>query len=259
MSLDRKQWVGIGLLSGFALLSKKYIDSLEKSSTSSLEPFYDCCWRCIEYGDMKVAVCECGVCEDCEHGRECDVNNAESFEAEEKCGNCGMSDPIALTYFCDMCYGCESCCECKEAESFTPPASAISNAKRGLKLRKKYGRGGLSPIEAKSQGIDSGVTRARKIASGKVSKHDVRRMSAFNRHRKNHRPKKKMADGGPTAGTIAWLLWGGNSGINWAKKKSATMSAESFDAEEGDKCPSCYCGHENLSLDSQPPYFDQPP
>lgn len=112
------------------------------------------------------------------------------------------------------------------AESYSPPASAIANAKRGLKLRKEYGRGGLSPSEAKAQGIDSGVTRARSIASGKVSKHDVRRMSAFNRHRKNYRPEKKMPDGGPTAGTIAWLLWGGTSGVNWAKKKSATMSAE---------------------------------
>lgn len=121
-----------------------------------------------------------------------------------------------------------------EAQSFKPPASAIANAKRGLKLRQEWGRGGLSPSEAKSQGIDSGVTRARKIASGKVSTHDVRRMSAFNRHRKNYRPDKKMPDGGPTAGTIAWLLWGGTSGVNWAKKKSATMNAETFEADVED-------------------------
>ena len=120
----------------------------------------------------------------------------------------------------------------REAESYKPPASAVSNAKRGLALRKEYGRGGLSPSEAKSQGIDSGVTRARKIASGKVSRHDVRRMSAFNRHRKNYRPEKKMPDGGPTAGTIAWLLWGGTSGVNWAKKKSASMNAESEEHQD---------------------------
>jgi len=112
------------------------------------------------------------------------------------------------------------------AETYTPPASAVKAAKKGLEQRKKYGRGGLSPAEAKSQGIDSGVTRARKIASGKVSKHDVRRMSAFNRHRKNNNPGKKMPDGGPTAGTIAWNLWGGSAGVNWAKKKSAAMNAE---------------------------------
>ena len=114
-----------------------------------------------------------------------------------------------------------------DAESYKPPASAVANAKRGLTLRKEFGRGGLSPSEAKAQGIDSGVTRARKIASGKVSRHDVRRMSAFNRHRKNNNPSKKMPDGGPTAGTIAWLLWGGTSGVNWAKNKSASMNAES--------------------------------
>jgi pterin-4a-carbinolamine dehydratase len=112
------------------------------------------------------------------------------------------------------------------AESFTPPSSAVANAKKGLEMRKKWGRGGLTPAEAKSQGIDSGLTRARKIASGKVSRHDVKRMSAFNRHRKNYRPSKKKPDGGPTAGTIAWLLWGGTSGVNWAKKKSKTLAAE---------------------------------
>jgi hypothetical protein len=56
-------------------------------------------------------------------------------------------------------------------------------------------------------------------------------MSAFNRHRKNNRPDKKMPDGGPTAGTIAWNLWGGTSGVNWAKKKSAAMNAETFEED----------------------------
>ncbi len=119
------------------------------------------------------------------------------------------------------------------SKTFKPPKSAINNAKRGLDLRKKYGRGGLTPAEAKSYGIDSGITRAKRISKGKLSRHDVRRMSAFNRHRKNYNPSKKMADGGPTAGTIAWLLWGGTSGVNWAKKKSAAMGAESFEAEGG--------------------------
>ena len=123
------------------------------------------------------------------------------------------------------------------SETYTPPKSAINNAKRGLDLRKKYGRGGLTPAEAKSYGIDSGITRAKRISKGKLSRHDVRRMSAFNRHRQNYNPSKKMADGGPTAGTIAWLLWGGTSGVNWAKKKSAAMNAESFEAESKMECP----------------------
>ena len=129
-------------------------------------------------------------------------------------------------------------------QSFTPPAAAVAAAKKGLAQRKKWGRGGLSPAEAASQGIDSGVTRARKISSGKVSRHDVRRMSAFNRHRKNNNPSKKMPDGGPTAGTIAWNLWGGSAGVNWAKKKSAAMNAE--EAIRQGFCPAC--GETDLML-----------
>jgi hypothetical protein len=30
--------------------------------------------------------------------------------------------------------------------------------------------------------------------------------------------KKKMPDGGPTAGTIAWLLWGGSAGLAFARR-----------------------------------------
>lgn len=198
----------------------------------------------------------------CEH---CDVDGAdydpklwgaESFGAEDDyvcpCGSHELryveySDSDHDGFFCMSC-GLSPCgirdtddkpCTCDldeflnrsksyDAESYKPPASAVANAKRGLELRKEFGRGGLSPSEAKSHGIDSGVTRARKIASGKVSRHDVRRMSAFNRHRKNNNPSKKMPDGGPTAGTIAWLLWGGTSGVNWAKNKSATMNAETM-------------------------------
>ena len=52
---------------------------------------------------------------------------AESLEAEEKCGNCGMTDPIALAYFCDKCNGCEGCCECKEAEDESRPIPKWAN------------------------------------------------------------------------------------------------------------------------------------
>jgi len=44
-----------------------------------------------------------------------------------------------------------------------------NNAKRGLELRKKYGRGGLSTQEAGKQGIGSGVARASDIVSGSLS------------------------------------------------------------------------------------------
>ncbi len=102
-------------------------------------------------------------------------------------------------------------------KKYIPPKAAVINATLGLKLRSKYHRGGLSIKEALKQGIDSGVTRAHQIISEKpLSIEIIKKMARFNRHRKNFRPEIKLKDGGPTAGTIAWLLWGGDEGINWA-------------------------------------------
>lgn len=89
-----------------------------------------------------------------------------------------------------------------------PPKKAQSNAKLGLELREKWKRGGTAV----------GVARARDLSNGAtLSRSTIARMAAFERHRKNYRPEMKEDDGGATAGTIAWLLWGGNEGIDWAK------------------------------------------
>ena len=104
-------------------------------------------------------------------------------------------------------------------KNLLPPKQASLNAKLGLELRKKYHRGGLSIEDANKKGIDSGITRAIQLSSGKpLTPVIIKKMARFNRHRKNFRPEIKLPDGGPTAGTIAWLLWGGNEGINWALK-----------------------------------------
>ena len=104
-----------------------------------------------------------------------------------------------------------------EKASYTPTQSMRDAAKRGLDLREKYNRGGLSAGEAKSAGVGSGVARARDIINGNLSLDTVKRMkSFFARHEKNFNPDKKESDGGPTAGTIAWYLWGGSSGKSWA-------------------------------------------
>lgn len=102
--------------------------------------------------------------------------------------------------------------------TFKPPSSVQSAAARGLELREKWKRGGLDNSEASSQGIGSGVQRAVNLKNGDaISLATVRRMHAFfSRHQKNYRPDEKKPDGGPTAGTIAWLLWGGNAGKSWA-------------------------------------------
>lgn len=99
-----------------------------------------------------------------------------------------------------------------------PPEGVRSAAARGLELRQKYKRGGLSNAQASDEGIGSGVQRATNLKNGDaLSLPTVKRMHAFfSRHQKNFAPDKKEADGGPTAGTIAWYLWGGNAGKSWA-------------------------------------------
>jgi len=99
------------------------------------------------------------------------------------------------------------------------PITAQNNAKRGLELREKWGRGGTMV----------GVARARDLSNGAdLSIRTVKRMASFNRHRQNYQPDKKESDGGPTAGTIAWLLWGGTAGIDWALSISNDEKMKQF-------------------------------
>ena len=101
-----------------------------------------------------------------------------------------------------------------DAESFSPPSSVRAAARRGLELRKKHGKGGLTTQEAGKQGIGSGVARATSLANGEaVSFETIKRMSAFfSRHEKN----KSGPEG--DAGRTAWLLWGGDAGRSWASR-----------------------------------------
>ena len=99
-----------------------------------------------------------------------------------------------------------------DAESFSPPSSVRAAARRGLELRKKHGKGGLTTQEAGKQGIGSGVARAGDLAGGGgISFATIKRMAAFfSRHEKN------KSGGEDDAGYIAWQLWGGDAGRSWA-------------------------------------------
>jgi hypothetical protein len=108
------------------------------------------------------------------------------------------------------------------ADGFSPPDSVRNNAKRGLELREKHGRGGT----------EVGVARARDLSGGRsVSLETIRRMvSYFARHEVD---KKGEGWGKDSAGYIAWLLWGGDAGRSWAnginnesKKKEKSMSVD---------------------------------
>ena len=94
------------------------------------------------------------------------------------------------------------------------PTEAMANAaKRGLKLRKEHGRGGT----------EVGVARARDISNRKdLSPSTVKRMkSFFARHEVDlDAPAAKEGHKDyPSAGLIAWLLWGGDPGKTWAESK----------------------------------------
>lgn len=108
--------------------------------------------------------------------------------------------------------------ELEKAKGYQPPAGAKGNAARVLRWKRQYGSAvkGMTPV---------GWARARQLASGKsVGRDTVSRMAQFNRHRKNAAvdPKYK-SEPWRDAGYVAWLGWGGDTGINWAIR---TMKAE---------------------------------
>ena len=95
------------------------------------------------------------------------------------------------------------------SEGFVPPAEVRANAKRGLELREKHGRGGT----------EVGVARARDLSNGaSISLDTIHRMvSYFARHEVD---KQGEGWGKDSAGYIAWLLWGGDAGRSWANRIS---------------------------------------
>ena len=92
-----------------------------------------------------------------------------------------------------------------------PTESMASNARRGLELRRKFGRGGTAV----------GVARARDLANRKeLSPETVARMySFFSRHEVDKKGKDWNNSERPSNGKIAWLLWGGDSGYAWSRSK----------------------------------------
>lgn len=111
----------------------------------------------------------------------------------------------------------------QDAIDFTPPIPVQRAAKRGLALRKKYERGGLSTVEAGEKEIGSGVARAVSLSKGQAQSPETisKMVSFFARHEKNK--FSKAPDGTPGAGAIAWLLWGGDAGKKWAQSVKAQI------------------------------------
>lgn len=106
-----------------------------------------------------------------------------------------------------------------KAAKFMPPAGAKAAAERALSWKEKYG-------DAVKGGTAVGWTRANQLASGEgVSRDVVGRMASFNRHRKNSTVDPAHAkEPWKDAGHVAWLLWGGDAGVDWAMKTMDRLS-----------------------------------
>ena len=93
-----------------------------------------------------------------------------------------------------------------------PTDGMVSEAEKGLEWRKEFGRGGT----------EVGVARARDIKNRKELSFDtVKRMySFFSRHEVDKKAEgfSPGEDGYPSAGRIAWALWGGDAGFSWSRK-----------------------------------------
>ena len=101
-----------------------------------------------------------------------------------------------------------------------PTDGMVSEAERGLKWRKEFNRGGTAV----------GVARANQIINKEnLSISTVKRMySFFSRHEvdKQGQGFKVGEEGYPSAGRIAWALWGGDAGFTWSKKKRDQIERE---------------------------------
>ncbi|KRE22081.1 hypothetical protein ASE66_26920 [Bosea sp. Root483D1] len=80
----------------------------------------------------------------------------------------------------------------------TPPHRVAENAGKGLRL--EFNRGGTETIECM--------------------------VSYFARHAVDKQAKSFDDGKEPSAGYIAWLLWGGGEGRDWTRRKKAEITGE---------------------------------
>jgi HK97 family phage prohead protease len=102
----------------------------------------------------------------------------------------------------------------------TPTEEMADEARKGLEWRREFNRGGT----------EVGVARARDIANRKtLSDETVGRMvSYFARHEVDKEAEGFRAgeEGYPSAGRIAWALWGGDLGKAWAERKQSQLQKQ---------------------------------
>lgn len=100
-----------------------------------------------------------------------------------------------------------------------PTDAMVAEAERGLAWREEFRRGSGAV----------GVARARDIRNrARLSPDTVRRMASFfARHEVDKQAEgfRRGEDGFPSAGRIAWALWGGDPGMAWANDRLSQIKA----------------------------------
>jgi hypothetical protein len=109
-----------------------------------------------------------------------------------------------------------------KSNSFVVPENVRKAAAKGLELRKKFNRGGLSPSEASEQGIRSGVNTANALVGGRIGLALLKDMRDYlTRHAGDADAKGDESrgywgkDSNPSAGWIAHHLWGAAAAKAW--------------------------------------------
>ena len=101
-----------------------------------------------------------------------------------------------------------------------PTQEMADEATKGLEWREEFGRGGT----------EVGVARARDLKNRvDLSIRTIKRMfSYFSRHEVDKEGKGFYSgdEGYPSAGRIAWALWGGDVGFSWTKRKIKEIGKE---------------------------------
>lgn len=119
-------------------------------------------------------------------------------------------------------------------QNMKPTAGMKAEAEKGLAWRKEFNRGGTLV----------GVARANQLKNREnLSEDTVKRMfSFFSRHEVDKKAKgfRPGEDGYPSAGRIAWALWGGDAGFSWSRRitehlKNHTLEEELEDLESSSK------------------------
>lgn len=114
------------------------------------------------------------------------------------------------------------------------PTAASKNAQKAIDWKEKYGR------DVVTAGTAVGWQRAHQLAKGESLSEDVvSRMAQFNRHRKNSTIAPEFKDEPwKDRGHVAWLIWGGTEGVDWAMKTMDKIKAAEEVTEWLDTCES---------------------